>query len=97
MRRKIPTAMRNRLDLSDRYQVRIVSRRLRLSQAELAQMIDRVGKSIAALSKEAALRRAVPPEISPAALSAAVAAKALAASELNETAKPNATSAPAIS
>jgi hypothetical protein len=86
MRRKTRTAIRNRLDLADRTQVRVVSRRLRLSEAELAQLVDRVGNSITALSKEVALRRAVPPDVP----SLAVATKALAGSELNETAAPNA-------
>jgi Protein of unknown function (DUF3606) len=93
MRRKIRPPFRNRLDLADRTQVRVVSRRLRLSEAQLTQLVDRIGSSIAALSKEVALRRAVPPEIPPAVPSPAVAAKALAASELGESATTNAAAA----
>jgi hypothetical protein len=98
MRRKIQPRFRNRLDLADRTQVRVVSRRLRLSEAELMDLANRVGNSIAALSKEVALRRAVPLEAPQTIPSPAGAAKALAASELNETATPNAaTSAMSIS
>ena len=84
MRRKIRTAIRNRLDLADPTQVRVVSRRLRLSETELTKLVDRVGNSIAALGKEAALRRAISTGMPPAVPTPAVAAKALAASEVNE-------------
>jgi len=60
MRRKTYPPFRNRLDLNDRTQMRVVSRRLKLSEAELAKLVDRVGNSIAALAKEAALRQAAP-------------------------------------
>jgi Protein of unknown function (DUF3606) len=50
---------RNRIDMADRVQVRVIRRRLRLSEPELNRLVDRVGSSIAAISKEAALRKAV--------------------------------------
>jgi len=58
MRRQPRTYFRNRLDLSDHVQVRVVKRRLRLTESELSKLVDRIGNSISAISKEAALRRA---------------------------------------
>ena len=68
---------RNRVDMADHVQVRVIKRRLRLSEPELSKIVDRVGNSIAAISKEVALRKAVqlkpPPGLPPAAAIAAVA------------------------
>jgi Protein of unknown function (DUF3606) len=50
---------RNRVDMGDKVQVRVIKRRLRLSEPELNKLVDRVGNSIAAISKEVALRKAV--------------------------------------
>lgn len=58
MRRSKPQPIRNKLDLSDRVQVRIIRKRLRLSDAQLAEIVGRIGNSISAISKEAALQRA---------------------------------------
>jgi hypothetical protein len=49
---------RNRLDLNDRVQVRVVRRRLRISEADLNAVVEKVGNSIAGISKEIDLRRA---------------------------------------
>jgi Protein of unknown function (DUF3606) len=49
---------RNRVDMADRVQVRVIKRRLGLSEPQLNQLVDRVGNSIAAISKEVALRKA---------------------------------------
>ncbi|HEY2246881.1 MAG TPA: DUF3606 domain-containing protein [Bradyrhizobium sp.] len=49
---------RNRLDMADHVQVRVIRRRLRLSEPELNKLVDRVGNSIAAISKEVASRKA---------------------------------------
>ncbi len=49
---------RNRVDMADRVQVRVMTRRLGLSEPQLNQLVDRVGNSIAAISKEVALRKA---------------------------------------
>ncbi len=48
---------RNRLDLADRVQVRVVKRRLRVSEEDLRAAIDKVGNSIASISKELDLQR----------------------------------------
>lgn len=58
MRRPKPQAVRNKLDLADRAQVRLVKKRLGLSDGELAAIVGRIGNSISAISKEAALQRA---------------------------------------
>jgi hypothetical protein len=61
---------RNQVDMADRVQVRVIKRRLRLSEPELSKLVDRVGNSIATISKEVALRKAVqlnPPRSLPAA------------------------------
>jgi len=58
MRRPKPQAIRNKLDLADPTQVRLVRKRLGLSDAELTSIVERIGNSIAAISKEAALQRA---------------------------------------
>ena len=58
MRRSKPQAFRNKLDLSDRTQVRILKRRLRVSDAELSEIVGRIGNSIAAISKEVTTQKA---------------------------------------
>ncbi|MGY3469804.1 hypothetical protein ACVW0I_006675 [Bradyrhizobium sp. LM6.11] len=58
MRRSKPQPIRNKLDLADRTQVRLVRKRLGLSDSELTSIVDRIGNSIAAISKEAAQQRA---------------------------------------
>ncbi len=56
MRRLKPQTTRNKLDLHDRTQVRLVRKRLGLSDEELTEIVGRIGNSIAAISKEAALQ-----------------------------------------
>ena len=77
MRRLKSKTIRNKLDLSDRAQVRLVKKRLRLSESELSEIVIRVGNSISAISKQAALQRASripePSRVPPAAVSASVA------------------------
>jgi len=67
---------RNRVDMADRVQVRVIKRRLGLSEPQLNQLVDRVGNSIAAISKEVALRKAAhfdpPRDLPPTATIAAV-------------------------
>ncbi|MDA9503108.1 hypothetical protein [Bradyrhizobium sp. CCBAU 11357] len=58
MRRPKPQPIRNKLDLADRTQVRLVKKRLGLSDAELIAIVGRIGNSIPAISKEAALQKA---------------------------------------
>jgi hypothetical protein len=63
---------RNRLDLNDRVQVKVLRRRLRISEADLIAIADKVGNSIAGISKEIDLRRAKPIETPLEVLSSAV-------------------------
>lgn len=58
MRRSKPQPIRNKLDLSDRTQVRLLRKRLRLSDSELTEIVGRIGNSLAAISKEVAVQRA---------------------------------------
>jgi hypothetical protein len=55
-RRGSPVA-RNRLDLNDRVQVRIIRKRLKISEEQLASLVRTAGPSIAAINKEAMSRR----------------------------------------
>jgi hypothetical protein len=48
---------RNKLDLNDRVQVRIVRKRLKVSNDQLASLVRTAGGSIVAVSKEARDRR----------------------------------------
>ena len=72
MRRIKPQPIRNRLDLADVRQVRSMKKRLRLSEGELNEMVGRIGNSIAAISKEAALKKAPRLPAAPAVPNAAV-------------------------
>lgn len=51
------SVMRNKLDLSDRVQVRIVRKRLKVSEKKLAGLVRTAGPSIAAVRKEADSQR----------------------------------------
>jgi len=57
MRRLPVTGIRNKLDLSDRVQVRIIRKRLKVSDKELAGLVQKAGSSISAIRKEASGRR----------------------------------------
>ncbi|WP_298255066.1 hypothetical protein [Bradyrhizobium sp.] len=57
MRRSKSQSFRNKLDLSDRVQVRLVRKRLRLSDSELAEIVERIGNSLSGISKQVALQR----------------------------------------
>jgi hypothetical protein len=58
MRQRKPRPIRNTVDLADAKQVRVIKRRFRVSEAELSQIVDKIGNSIAAIGKEVALQRA---------------------------------------
>ncbi len=58
MRSSTPKPIRNKLDLTDRVQMRLVRKRLQLSDAELTAIVGRIGNSISAICKEAAQHRA---------------------------------------
>jgi DNA-binding XRE family transcriptional regulator len=55
IRKKLPP-IRNKLDLADPRQARLVRKRLKLSEDELAKVVEKAGNSIAAISKQAALQ-----------------------------------------
>jgi len=57
MRRQSYNATRNKLDLTDRVQVRIVRKRLKVSEEQLASLVRKAGDSIAAVRKEAQTQR----------------------------------------
>jgi hypothetical protein len=57
MRRRQYSAIRNKLDLTDRVQVRIVRKRLKVSEQQLAGLVRKAGDSIAAVRKEADTQR----------------------------------------
>ena len=61
MLRRHSNGARNRLDLNDRVQVRIVRKRLKVSDRQLSSLVQTVGNSIAAVTKEANARKGVAP------------------------------------
>ncbi|MGY3651838.1 hypothetical protein ACVWW2_007129 [Bradyrhizobium sp. LM4.3] len=89
MRRSKPQPIRNKLDLADRTQVRLVRKRLGLSDSELTSIVDRIGNSIAAISKEAAQQRATtlpkPDDVPPGTVIAAAAVGEQATAEITAT------------
>ncbi len=58
MRRPKIQPSRNKLDMTDQAQVRVVTKRLKMSPGELTEMVERIGNSIAAITKEVAQQRA---------------------------------------
>ena len=67
MRRAKPPLTRNKIDLADTVQIRILKRRLGISAEELQQIVAKVGNSIAGISKEVELKR-MPSETEPGAV-----------------------------
>jgi hypothetical protein len=57
MHRRQPSGARNKLDLTDRVQVRILRKRLKVSDEQLANLVRTAGNSIAAVRKEVGARR----------------------------------------
>jgi hypothetical protein len=57
MHRRQRIGARNKLDLNDRVQVRIVRKRLKVSDKQLASLVSTVGNSIAAVTKEVSFQR----------------------------------------
>jgi hypothetical protein len=51
------TGLRNKVDLQDAGQVRLLKRRLRISDEELRLSVQKVGDSIAAVAKEVETKR----------------------------------------
>jgi len=61
--------IRNKIDMTDRAQVRAWTRRLRLRANELAAIIEKVGNSAGAVTKEVELQRAPHQPVAPSASS----------------------------
>jgi hypothetical protein len=57
MHRRQFSGARNKLDLNNRVQVRILRKRLKVSDEQLASLVSTVGNSIAAVNKETGSRR----------------------------------------
>jgi hypothetical protein len=57
-RRARPQPIRNKLDLADSRQVRVLKKRLHLSEQELNVIVRKLGNSISAITKEVAAQRA---------------------------------------
>lgn len=57
---------RNSLDVRDRVQVRVVRKRLKITDAQLADIIRKSGNSISAINKEAGARQCLTlPKLTP--------------------------------
>jgi hypothetical protein len=83
--------IRNKLDLNDRVQMRIVTKRLGVSPSELNDLVGRIGNSISALAKEVHLQRArklaPPAQVPPAAVIASAAAAEAGTADLTAAAE----------
>lgn len=55
MNRRKPTYFRNSLDLRDKVQVKVLRKRLRLSDDQFTRVVRKSGNSISAIVKEAAV------------------------------------------
>ncbi len=53
MNKRRPVYFRNSLDLRDKVQVKVLRRRLKLSQEQFASIVRKSGNSISAITKEA--------------------------------------------
>jgi hypothetical protein len=65
MQRTKHPPIRNKIDFGDPSQVRALSRRLRVPAEELKAIVEKVGNSVAAVTKEVELRRAPQPSVAP--------------------------------
>jgi hypothetical protein len=54
MNRRKPTYFRNSLDLKEKVQVKVLRKRLKLSEEQFASIVRKSGNSISAITKEAA-------------------------------------------
>ena len=54
MNRRKPTYFRNSLDLKEKVQVKVLRKRLKLSEEQFASIVRKSGNSISAIAKEAA-------------------------------------------
>jgi translation elongation factor EF-4 len=60
MRRLKPLTARNKIDLADAAQIRILKKRLGISNDDLHRVVAKVGSSIAAVTKEIELKKPSP-------------------------------------
>jgi hypothetical protein len=60
MRHNKPLAARNKIDVADASQIRILKRRLGISSDDLHRVVAKVGNSIAAVTKEIGLQKPSP-------------------------------------
>jgi hypothetical protein len=60
MRRLKPLATRNKIDLADASQIRLLKKRLGVSNDDLQRVVEKVGNSIAAVTKEIELKKPLP-------------------------------------
>jgi hypothetical protein len=60
MRHAKPQLIRNKIDLADPSQIRILRRRLGISADDLQRVVAKVGNSIAAVCKEIEPQKAIP-------------------------------------
>jgi Protein of unknown function (DUF3606) len=60
MRHAKPLAIRNKIDLADPSQIRILRRRLGISADDLQRVVAKVGNSIAAVCKEIEPQKPIP-------------------------------------
>jgi hypothetical protein len=60
MRHTKPPASRNKIDVSDASQIRILKRRLGVSSDDLHRVVAKVGNSIAAVTKEIESQKPMP-------------------------------------
>jgi hypothetical protein len=65
MQRAKHPPIRNKIEMDDPAQVRAWTRRLRLPANELKEVIEKVGNSVAAVTKEVELQRTPPPDATP--------------------------------
>ena len=57
MNRRKPNYFRNSLDLRDKVQVKVLRKRLRLSDEQFTRVVRKSGNSISAIFKEAAISK----------------------------------------
>ena len=66
MNRRKPTYFRNSLDLKDKVQVKVLRKRLRVSEVQFAGIVRKSGNSISAITKEASRATSASPGEMPA-------------------------------
>jgi hypothetical protein len=62
MNRRKPTYFRNSLDLRDKVQVKVLRKRLKLSDEQFASIVRKSGNSISAITKEATRATSASPD-----------------------------------